>query len=91
MVPTEASPPFMPSTLQMTAVLVLPVTVAAYCDEAPSVTLVAPLNVTVTDEPSGGTGGEVSVTTRLCETEGSAMLVAVIVTFGDRGLFLGAV
>jgi hypothetical protein len=92
MVPTEASPPVIPSTLQVTPALVLPVTVAVYCDEVPSVTLVAPLRVTVTDEPPPeGGGGEASVTARLCETEGSAILVAVIVTFEECGSLWGAV
>jgi hypothetical protein len=92
MVPTEASPPFTPSTLQVTPVFVLPVTVAVYCDEAPSVTLVAPLRVTVTVvPPCGEVTGEASVTVRLCETEVSAMLVAVMVTLADCGLLLGAV
>jgi hypothetical protein len=92
MVPTEASPPFTPSTLQVTPVFVLPVTVAVYCDEVPSVTLVAPLRVTVTVvPPCGDVTGEASVTARLWETEVSAMLVAVMVTLADCGLLLGAV
>jgi hypothetical protein len=68
--------------------LLLPLTVAVYCAEAPKPTLVAPLRVSVI---VGGAGGVVSVTVRLCDTELSAWLVAVIVTFEDAGMFCGAV
>lgn len=78
MVPMDASPPTIPSTLHVTAEMLVPVTVAAYCAEALRATLVAPLNVTVI---FGGAGGVVSVTERLCDTDASAWLVAVIVTF----------
>jgi hypothetical protein len=81
MVPTDPSPPSTPSTLQVTPVFVLPVTVATYCDVSPRVTLVAPLKVSVTVPPDGM--GAANVTERLCETDESAWLVAVIVTFGE--------
>jgi hypothetical protein len=68
----------------------LPVTVAAYCEELPSVTLVAPLNVRVTVEPPALLAAA-SVIARLCETDGSAALVAFMVTFDDAGSFAGAV
>jgi hypothetical protein len=90
MKPYAVSPPTIPSTLHVTPVFELPVTVAAYCDEVPSVTLVAPLKVRVTVDPPPLLAGAASVTARLCETDGSAMLVAVIVTFDDFGSFAGA-
>jgi hypothetical protein len=43
MEPTAALPPVTPFTLQVTPVLELPVTVAAYCDDVPSVTFDAPV------------------------------------------------
>jgi hypothetical protein len=86
MVPFVAFPPATPFTVQVTAVLVLPVTVATYCDAVPQVTVVAPARVSFT---LGG-GGASRVTTRLCETAGFATLVAVIVTFGDCGAVAGA-
>jgi hypothetical protein len=94
-VPTVVFPPATPSTLQLTPVFELPVTVAVYCDEVLSVTLVAPLNASVTVEPDplppGGGGGAARETARLCETLGSARLVAVIVTCEDGGSLSGAV
>ena len=87
MMPMEVSPPTIPLTLQLTAVLLLPLTVALYCAEAFRTTLVAPLNVTVI---FGGAGGVVSVTVKPCETEGSAWLVAVIVTLEEPGSLPGA-
>jgi hypothetical protein len=71
----------------VTAVFVLPFTVAAYCEDVPSVTVVMPLRARVTCGAFGGA----STTERLCETDGSAILVAVIVTFEDWGGFTGAV
>jgi hypothetical protein len=68
----------------------LPLTVAAYCEELPSVTLVDPLNVRVTVDPPPLLA-VASVIARLCETDGSAALVAVMVTFDDAGSFAGAV
>ena len=78
----------MPSTLQVTPVFVLPVTVAAYCDDWPSVTLVDPLRVKVT--VVGVFGCAVNVTVMLCDTDGSAALAALIVTLDDCGAAAGA-
>ena len=86
--PTVRFPPTTPFTLHVTPVFELPVTVAAYCDEFPNVTVVAPVSVRVT---VGGGGGATSVTVRLRATEGSATLVAVIVTFEEPGALAGAV
>jgi hypothetical protein len=47
-VPTAAPPPCIPFTLQITPLFVLPVTVATYFDELPSITLAAPLRLTDT-------------------------------------------
>jgi hypothetical protein len=69
----------------------LPLTVAAYCEELPSVTLVGPLKVRVTVVPPALLAGAASVIARLCETDGSTALVAVMVTFDDAGSFAGAV
>jgi hypothetical protein len=83
----------MPSTLQVTFVSELPVTVATYCDEVPSVTVVAPLsaNVTGVSPPlPPPVGGAASATARLCETLESATLVAVIVTSDVCGAVPGA-
>jgi hypothetical protein len=88
MVPSVAFPPVTPFTLQVTRVFELPLTVAVYCEELPKVTLVAPLRVSVT---VGGGGGAAIVTTRLCATEGTATLVAVMVTFEVGGAVAGAV
>jgi hypothetical protein len=79
--PTVAFPPATPFTLQVTSVSALPVTVAVYCDEVPSVTLDAPLRATVTGACTAVVGGTANATGRLCETEGLATLVAVIITF----------
>jgi hypothetical protein len=68
----------------------LPLTVAAYCEELPSVTLVGPLNVRVTVDPAPLLAAA-SVIARLWETDGSTALVAVMVTFDDAGSFAGAV
>jgi hypothetical protein len=83
MVPSTAFPPTTPFTLQVTAVFVLPVTAAMYCDEVPSVTVVAPSMATVTGSSGVVFAGVASATGRLFETVGVAALVAVIVTFGD--------
>jgi hypothetical protein len=82
--PTVAFPPAKPFTLQVTSVFALPVTVAVYCDEVPSVTLDAPVRATVTGGAcTGVVGGTANATGRLCETDGLATLVAVIITFDD--------
>jgi hypothetical protein len=83
------SPPATPSTLQTTEMSEAPVTVAAYCDDVPSVTLLAPLSASFTG--GGGGGGAARATTRLRATEGSATLEAVIVTFEELGAVAGAV
>ena len=88
--PTVAFPPATPFTLQVTSVFVLPVTVAVYCDEVPSVTLDAPLRATITGGGTGVVGGTANATGRLCETDGLATLVAVIITFEDWGALAGA-
>jgi hypothetical protein len=90
MEPTVAFPLAIPFTLQVTAVFALPVTVALYCDELPSVTVVAPSRVSATDPSAVVFGGMASATGRLFETVGEAALVAVIVTFGDGGALAGA-
>jgi hypothetical protein len=82
MEPTVVFPPATPFTLQVTAVFVLPVTVAMYCAEVASVTVVAPSRARVTGS-SDVVFGVASATGRLFETVGVAALVAVIVTFGD--------
>jgi hypothetical protein len=65
---------------------------AAYCVDAPSVRLVAPLNVSVMVGPLPGVStGSTSETARLCETDGAATLVAVIVTLEEPGSVAGAV
>jgi hypothetical protein len=81
-VPTVPFPPADPFTLHTTPVFELPVTVAAYCEDVPSVTVVAPLRESVT---TGGGGGATSATIRLRETVPSAALVAVMVTFEELG------
>jgi hypothetical protein len=77
-----AFPPATPFTLQVTEVFVLPATAALYCDDAPSVTLLEPLRVTVIVD-GGVTAAAARATGRLWEMEGLATLVAVIVTFED--------
>ena len=89
MVPTVWFPPATPFTLQVTPLFELPVTVAAYCEDVPSVTVVAPLRLS--DTVGGGGGGETSVMVRLSATEGSATLVAMIVIFEEPGSVAGAV
>jgi hypothetical protein len=84
MEPYALLPPTTPSTLHVTPVFELPLTFAAYCDEVPNVTLIAPLNVNVT---GGAATGAASATASVCETDGSATLVAVMFTF-DHLLFI---
>jgi hypothetical protein len=91
MVPTAAPPPWMPFTVQITPVFVLPVTVATYFDEFPSITLAAPLRLTDTTGAGGVGGGAIRLTARLCDLEESATLAAVIVTVPVLELFAGAV
>jgi hypothetical protein len=89
MKPQAAFPPATPFTLHVTPVFALPVTVATYCDEVPNVTAVAPVSVRVMT--GGGGGGATSLTVRLRATEGSATLVAVIVTLDGPDVLAGAV
>jgi hypothetical protein len=93
-VPKLELPPTTPFTLQITPALVLPVTVAVYCADVPRVTVAAPLTVRVTvdpEPPPPGGCGATNATTRLCETEESALLVAIIVTVFEDVCFAGAV
>jgi hypothetical protein len=89
MMPTVWFPPATPFTLQVTPLFELPVTAAANCEDVPSVTVVAPLKLSVTI--GGGGGGATSVMVRLPPTAGSATLVAVIVIFEELGSVPGAV
>jgi hypothetical protein len=89
MMPTVWFPPATPFTLQVTPLFELPVTVAANCEDVPSVTVVAPLRLSV--RIGGGGGGATSATVRLPATDGSATLVAVIVTFEKPASLAGAV
>jgi hypothetical protein len=72
-------------------VFVLPLTVAEYCEELPSVTLAAPVRVSVTGPPPLGGVGVMRVMAIPCATEGSATLVALMVTFEELDAFAGAV
>jgi hypothetical protein len=90
MVPDAEFPPGTPFTLHITCVLLLPETTAVYCALAPSVMLFAPVRVRVTLGGGGGGGGAVNATLMLCEIEGSARLVAVMVTTEDEGALAGA-
>jgi hypothetical protein len=84
--PTLAFPPATPFTVHASAVLEVPVTIAAYCEEVPSVTLFAPSKSTVTTDAPWGVWDcdcAASATARLCEAVGLATLVAVIVTCED--------
>ena len=81
--PRVELPPVTPLTLQLTEVLLVPVTVATYGAEVPSVTLVGPASFKATDEVSAGGCGAARATERLFATEGLATLVAVIVTEED--------
>jgi hypothetical protein len=67
----------------------VPVTVAAYWDDVPSVTLLAPLNASFTG--GGGGGGATRVTARVRATAGLALLAALIITFDELGAVAGAV
>jgi hypothetical protein len=86
MEPMVELPPITPLTLHVTPVFEMPVTVAAYWLEVPSVTVVAPVRVSITFG-----GGATSVTVRFRATEGSATLAALIVTFDELGAVAGAV
>jgi hypothetical protein len=72
----------------------LPFTVAAYCADALSVTLVGPLRLSVTvgppPPPAGGCDAAARATASPWDTDGSATLVAAIVTFTGWGAVAGA-
>ncbi|HEY3989174.1 MAG TPA: hypothetical protein VGM02_07740 [Acidobacteriaceae bacterium] len=91
--PAAALPPATPSTLQVTAWFVVPLTAAVYCVCVPTVTLVAPLSAIVTGAAGGVgvLGAATSVTVMLCEVEALATLVAVMVTVAGCGIVAGAV
>jgi len=83
-VPTVALPPAIPFTLQVTAVFVVPVTVAVNCCVAPVTTeALVGLTLTVT--------GSTTVTEAEADLVGSATLVAVTVTVAGEGTADGAV
>lgn len=75
----------MPLTLHVTAVSEVPVTTAEYCEDAPSITVVAPERAMVT-----GFGAAASVTARLLDTEESAALVALMAICDEPGMVAGA-
>jgi hypothetical protein len=77
-VPTVAPPPVTPSTDQVTAVFVVPVTAAWNCCVAP-VTIEAVVGETVTVTTGGGGAVAVTVTVALPESDVFAALVAVTV------------
>ena len=86
MEPTLAFPPATPFTLQVTALLELPVTIAAYCEEVPERDAGSSIQEhRHTDAPVDvGTATARRVRQQdSCETVGLATLVAVIVTFED--------
>jgi hypothetical protein len=83
-------PPGTPSTLQLTDVLLLPVTTATYEDGVPSVRLVAPAMDRVMPPPWVGGAGATSATGRLLKTAGLVALLAVMVTTELCGAELGA-
>jgi hypothetical protein len=94
MVPTVALPPAVPFTAQETPVLLVPVTAAEYWDDVPSVTLLAPeiaMVIVGVLPPLTVGGGVARATERLLDADGSAALVAVMVTLEDCGALAGAV
>jgi len=84
MVPQAAPLQPVPERLQVTAVLLVPVTVAVNCCCAPTVTFTA---VGDTDTATGGK----TVTVALADFVESACEVAVTVTVAGLGTFAGAV
>jgi hypothetical protein len=69
-------------------VFAVPVTVAVYCEDAPSPTLLAPLIAIVTGDGVSA-GAATSVTVTLCDVAFFA-LVAVILILEDAGIVAGA-
>jgi hypothetical protein len=82
-------PPATPFTAHPTAVFAVPVTVAVYCENAPSSTLLAPLIAIVIGD-GGGAGAATSVTVTLCDVATFFALVAVILILEDAGIVAGA-
>jgi hypothetical protein len=82
-------PPATPFTAHPTAVFAVPVTVAVYCENAPSSTLLAPL-IAIAIGDGGGAGAATSVTVTLCEVATFFALVAVILILEDAGIVAGA-
>jgi Fe2+ transport system protein B len=82
-------PPATPFTAHPTAVFAVPVTVAVYCENAPSSTLLAPLIVIVSGDGVAA-GAATSVTVTLCDVAMLFALVAVILTLEDAGIVAGA-
>ena len=78
----------MPFTAHPTAVFAVPVTVAVYCENAPSSTLLAPLIAIAIVIGDGG--GATSVTVTLCDVATFFALVAVILILEDAGIVAGA-
>jgi hypothetical protein len=70
-------------------VFAVPVTVAVYCEDAPSCTRLAPLIAIVTGDGVGA-GAATSVTARLCDVAMFFALVAVILILEDAGIVAGA-
>jgi hypothetical protein len=82
-------PPATPFTAHPTAVFAVPVTVAAYCENAPSSTLLAPLIAIVIGDGADA-GAATSVTVTLCDVAVFFALVAVILILEDAGIVAGA-
>ena len=82
-------PPATPFTAHPTAVFAVPVTVAVYCENAPSSTLLAPLIAIVIGDGVAA-GAATSVTVTLCDAALLFALVAVILILEDAGIVAGA-
>ena len=82
-------PPATPFTAHPTAVFAVPVTVAVYCENAPSSTLLAPLIAIVIGDGVAA-GATTSVTVILCDVAVFFALVAVILILEDAGIVAGA-
>jgi hypothetical protein len=84
-------PPATPFTAHPTDVFAVPVTVAVYCENAPSSTLLAPLiAIAIVIGDGGGAGAATSVTVTLCDVATFFALVAVILILEDAGIAAGA-
>jgi hypothetical protein len=89
-VPTVLFPPFTPSTDQVTAVFVVPVTVAVNCCVPPSATIAVVGEMVTVIVGGGGVITGVMVTVAFALLVGSALATAVTVTCTDT-LVVGAV